>query len=207
MNLAKRFSGLIFLLIFEIPLFGQHIWTLQKEMNGIKISSRHSDTSPFNDVRVEVDLPGNINQLATILLDVNHYKDWAYATKKSTLIRRLGPGTIIYYSEIEVPWPATNRYFFAKFELKVDANTHSMKVVSANIPDDGPAPDGLVKVSFSRGEWNVTTISKKTLHVDYILQLNPGGSLPAWMLNLFSTKGPLETFENIRQKMFAMNPS
>ena len=207
MNFSKSFTGLLFQLILHLPLFGQNSWTLEKEKNGIKISSRHSDTSPFNDVRVEVDLPGNIDQLAAILLDVANYTKWAYATKTSAIIKQLAPGSLIYYSEIEVPWPATDRYFFAKFELKTDPNKHTAQVLSSSVPDAGPVPVGLVKVPYSKGTWNISTLSKKMIHVDYVLQLNPGGSLPAWILNLFSTKGPMETFENIKQKMIALNPS
>ncbi len=154
---------------------------------------------------MELDVPGNIEQLAIILLDIPGYTDWAYATKKSVLIKDLGPGKLIYFSEVEVPWPATNRYYYAQLELKNNPADHSMLLVSANLPEYTPVPKDLIKVPYSRGEWKVTTISKKTIHIDYVLQLNPGGSLPAWVLNLFSTKGPLETFENVKHKMTALN--
>ena len=184
----------------------QNNWILLKEKDGIKISNRHSVRSSFNDVQVEVDLPGNIDQLAAILLDVHKYTEWAYATRKSELIKELAPGKLIYYSEIDVPWPATDRYIYARFELKKDPSGKSLEVVSSSIDDEGPAPRDLLKIAYSRGYWKVTQISKKLIHVDYILELDPGGSLPAWILNLFSTKGPLETFENIKKMMSSKNP-
>jgi hypothetical protein len=206
MNLLKGLLGLAFILLIEVSLFGQNSWILQKEKDGIKISSRHAASSPFDDVRVEVDLPGNTAQLKSILLDISHYKDWSYAMKKSVLIKQLGTGKLIYYSEIEVPWPATDRYFYANFDLKEDSEGHTIKVISENLPDYLPASKDLQQVTFIKGLWNISTNSKKTIHVDYILELNPGGNLPSWVLNLFSAKGPLETFENIKQKMIAMNP-
>jgi hypothetical protein len=191
---------------FNRNSYGQENWTLQKEKDGIKISSRHSSTSAFNDIRVELDLPGNIDQLARILLDIKKYKEWSYATKVSELVKQLGPGRLIYYTEIEVPWPATNRYLYANFELKQDTAKQSLRLIAVSLPDYGPVPKDLMKVTFSRGTWNVTTISGKSIHVDYTLELNPGGTLPAWVLNLFSTKGPMESFENIKNKMIALNP-
>ena len=200
-----------FHLLFVILFFGQYLqaqkgWTLQKEKDGIRISSRHSSTSPFSDIRVELDIPGNIDQFASILQDVDGYKQWSYATKISKLVTRLGPSTLIYYTEIEVPWPATNRCFYANFNLKKDAANQTLQVTAVNLPDYRPISKDLVQVPMTNATWNVTTISKKIIHVDYILQLNPGGSLPAWMLNLFSTKAPMESFENIKQKMTALNP-
>lgn len=202
----KLFLGTVFCLAFSMPLVAQTGWIFQKEKDGIRISNRHAEKSVFNDVRVELDLPGTIDQLAAILLDIPRYPDWAYATRKSILMKDLGPGKLIYYSEIDVPWPASDRYFYANFELTKNPADHSMQVLSVNLPDYTPVPKDLVKINFSKGSWNVTTLSRNKIHVDYILQLDPGGSLPGWIINMFSTSGPLETFENIKKKMTALNP-
>jgi hypothetical protein len=206
MNVRNFLRTLLLLLIFESPLFAQNEWTIQKEKDGIKISSRHSPTSPFNDIRVELDLTGNIDQLEAILVDVSRYKDWSYATKVSRLVKSMGAEKFIYYTEIEVPWPATNRFFYANFELKKKLAERSMHVTAENILNYQPVPKDLVQVPLTRGTWNITTVTNKSIHVDYMLEMNPGGSLPVWVLNLFSTKGPMESFENIKKKMKDLNP-
>jgi hypothetical protein len=205
MNVRNFLSVILFLVVSESSLFAQNNWSLLKEKDGIRISSRHSNSSPFNDIRVELDLPGNIDQLESILTDVNQYKEWSYATKVSKLIKTLGPGKLIYYTEIEVPWPATNRFFYANFELKKNPKDGSMQVIAGNILNYEPMPKDLVQVPLTKGIWNVTSTSKNTIHVDYMLEMNPGGSLPVWVLNLFATKGPLESFENIKKKMTGLN--
>jgi hypothetical protein len=203
----KVLLGLIGIFILESSLYAQSQsnWILQKEKDGIKISNRPSKTSQFSDIRVELNLPGTREQLAAILLDVNQYKDWSYATKKSNLVKKLGPDKLIYYTEIEVPWPATNRCFYADFELKREPSANTIQVIAVNIPGYAQVSKDLVEVPFTKGVWNIKTISVNSIHVDYVLELNPGGSLPAWVLNLFSTKGPMETFENIKAKMTALN--
>lgn len=205
MNPGKCISSLGFLIVFASFVFAQNDWALLKEKDGIKISSRHSHTSPFDDIHVELDVTGNIEQMEAILTDVSKYKEWSYATKVSRLIKSLGPGKFVYYTEIEVPWPATNRYFYANFELKKNNTERSMQIKAVNIPDYGPGPKDLVQVPLTSGTWNITTVANKSIHIDYILEMNPGGSLPVWVLNLFSTKGPMETFENIKKKMVALN--
>jgi len=205
MNVRNCLRTFLLLLIFESPIFAQNEWTTLKEKDGIKISSRHSPSSPFNDIRVELDLTGNIDQLEAILMDVSRYKEWSYATKISKLVKSIGPGKLIYYTEIEVPWPATNRFFYANFELKKKLNEKSMHVIAENILNYQPVPKDLVQVPLTRGTWNITTITNKSIHVDYVLEMDPGGSLPVWVLNLFSTKGPLESFENIKKKMNDLN--
>ena len=206
MNFRNCLAFAFLLIITAAPIFAQSDWTILKVKDGIKISSRHSPASPFNDIRVELDLAGNIDQLEAILVDVGKYKEWSYATKVSRMAKNLGPGHFIYYTEIEVPWPATNRFFYANFELKKNLTDKSMQVIAVNIPDYEPMPKDLVQVPLTRGTWNITTITKKSIHVDYTLEMNPGGSLPVWVLNLFATKGPMESFENIKKKMINLNP-
>jgi hypothetical protein len=205
MNPGICISSLSFLFVFASFAVAQNNWTLLKEKDGIKISSRHSPVSPFDDIHVELDVTGNIEQMETILTDVSKYKEWSYATKVARLIKSMGPGKFIYYTEIEVPWPATNRFFYANFELKKNNTERSIQIKAVNIPDYGPAPKDLVQVPLTKGTWNITTLPNKSIHIDYMLEMNPGGKLPVWVLNLFSTKGPMESFENIKKKMVALN--
>jgi hypothetical protein len=206
MNFRNHLSVLLLLLLIETPSVAQNDWSVLKVKDGIRISSRHSPASPFDDIRVELDLTGDIEQLEAILVDVNKYKEWSYATKVSRIVKTMGPDKFIYYTEIEVPWPATNRCFYANFELKKNVSEKSMQVIAINLPDYGPIPKDLVQVPLTKGSWEITTITNKSIHVDYILEMNPGGSLPVWVLNLFSTRGPMETFENIKKKMIKLNP-
>jgi len=198
------FIYLIFLIV-PFSLFAQKDWVFKKEKNGIKIYNRHSDISRLDDIKVEVDLPGNIFQLADILSDVEKYPQWAYATKICELVKKINSREFIYYSEIEVPWPATNRDFYANFKVSVDSAARTLNVVSIGMKDYKPANKNLVRIPLSKGQWTITTISEKKIHLVYILQLDPGGSVPTWVLNLFITKGPLETFENLKRRMEGLN--
>ncbi len=195
----------LFFLSGTLSLFGQNGWVLKKEKDGIKISSRHSDHSKFNDLKIETDLRGTISQLSAILLDVEKYPEWAYATKTCVLVKKISKMEVIYYSEIGVPWPASNRDFYAHCTVTLDSASRSMKVISTGIKDYQPDKKNLVRIPMSKGRWNISTVSDKIIHLQYFLELNPGGSVPGWILNLFATRGPMETFLNLKQKMQVLN--
>lgn len=180
-------------------------WEFRKEKAGIKMYSRPSNHSRFDDIRVEVDLPGTVEQLAAILLDVDNYGTWAYGTKSTLIVKRISKTELIYYSEFEVPWPATNRDLYASFNVMTDSVNHLLKVVSNSIRSYAPEKSNLVRIPLSKGVWIASVIAPKKIHLQYTLELDPGGSVPGWVLNMFSSKGPMETFHNLRQKMISLN--
>ena len=180
-------------------------WTLRKDKDGIAIFSRHSDLSKYNDLRIEVDLPGTPSQLASILLDVQNYPGWAYATNSTVMVKKVSPNEVIYYSKIDVPWPGTDRDFYADLKVNMDPAGQSLNVESVGMKNYQPEKKDLVRIPMSHAVWTVTTGSDKTVHLQYILQLDPGGSVPAWILNAFCLKAPMETFTNLKRRMMEMN--
>jgi hypothetical protein len=188
-----------------LPASDKNEWTLKREKDGIDIYSRPSDYSKFNDIRVDMDLTGTIEQLAAILRDVNNYTNWVYATRSSTLVRKVGENEVIYYAEVGTPWPAANRDYYADMKISFNPANHSMNIISVGMKDYQPEKKDLVRVPMSKGYWTVTTQSDRKIHLQYILQIDPGGSIPAWILNSFVTKAPIETFSKLKKKMEDLN--
>ncbi|HXB32209.1 MAG TPA: START domain-containing protein [Puia sp.] len=188
-----------------LPASNMKDWTLRREKDGIDIYSRPSDCSKINDIRVDMDLTGTVEQLAAIIRDVSGYTDWVYATRTARMIRKVNENEVIYYAEVGTPWPAANRDYYADVKITFNQADHSMNVVSVGMKDYQPEKKDLVRVPMSRGSWTVTTQSSRKIHLQYILQIDPGGSIPAWILNSFVAKAPLETFSNLKRKMEDLN--
>ena len=201
----KAFIILFFVLPFAFSSRSPGIWVFTKEQDGIKIYSRKSVHSKFDDIKVETDFPGKISQLLSILTDVGKYPQWAYAMKTCVLVKKINNNDFIYYSEIDVPWPSANRDMYAHCKITLNHDAHSFKVIAETIKDYAPEKKDIIRIPLSTATWNVTTVSDKKIHIEYTLELDPGGTVPAWMLNLFSTKGPMETFVNLKKKMRSMN--
>lgn len=188
-----------------LPASDKNDWTLRREKDGIDIYSRPSDFSRVNDIRVDMDLPGTIDQLAAILRDVDHYSNWVYSTRTSSIIKKVSENEVIYYAEVGTPWPAANRDYYADMKITFNAANHSMNVVSVGMKDYQPEKKDLVRVPMSKGLWTVTTQSARRIHLQYILQIDPGGSIPSWIINSFVAKAPLETFSTLKRKMEDLN--
>lgn len=73
MKSLKTLTGVVLSCIYSISMFGQNNWIVQNDQDGIKISHRKNVKTSFDDIRVELDVPGKLEQLETIILDVNKY--------------------------------------------------------------------------------------------------------------------------------------
>ncbi len=185
---------------------GQYPWELKKDKDGIRVSSRHTDRSKFNDIKVEMDLPGNIFQLADILLDVDRYYEWSYSISKSELIKKIDKFKLVYHLEVAAPWPVANRDLYATFDVHIDSIGRTIKITAAGDSGYRPVNRDFIRIPHSKGVWDIRAISSNMIHIVYVLEIDPGGAVPAWIMNMFGTKAPFITFQNLKQKMMLLNP-
>lgn len=197
----KTLSTIALLLGICLLGYGQTDWELKTEKEGIKVYTRTFPDSKFKAIRVELDLEASMSQLVAVLMDVNTATDWVYATKSSVLIKQFSPSDLVYYSEVRLPWPMSNRDFIARLKAKQDARTKVVTIDGPTVSDYVPVKDGIVRVTKSEGNWVLTPAGPHRIKVQYTLRTDPGGDLPAWLFNLFVTRGPMESFENLKQQL------
>jgi len=198
------FKKLLFLFSFLPSVFiaqAQDDWKLKTDKDGIKIFSRNVADSRINTVKVVCDLSASLTQLIAVLLDIKTSDQWQYNTKNFTLIKQGSPADLYYYAEVSFPWPTSNRDFATHLTVTQDARSKTVTVDALNIPDLVPVKPNLVRIPKSTARWTIIQAQKNLLHIEYILQVDPGGTVPAWLINLVSFKGPFETFKSLRLQL------
>jgi hypothetical protein len=188
---------IVCLITLVIPAYTQTKWTLAKEKNGIKVFTSLDGTSKFKSIKVEAVLTGTLNKLVHLLSDAASNKDWIYSTKESYIIKRISSTETLSYTETMVPWPASNRDLAINMQLSLDAKNNTLKVVARGVPNAIPQKKGIVRIPFFNSSWNVRSDGKSKLYINYLLEVDPGGTIPVWIANMFVAKGPYETFNNL----------
>jgi len=197
---------IIFFLFFILSLSGLNVagqkdWSLKSDKDGISIFTKDLTDSKFKAIKVECELPVSLTQLVAVLMDVNTAPQWVYATKSCVLLKQVSPAELYYYSEISVPWPASNRDFIARLVVTQDPRTKVVTIWGPTYPEYLPAKKDIVRVSQSEGKWVLTPVGKNRVKVEYTLHADPGGNIPAWLVNMFATKGPYESFRNLKEQL------
>ncbi len=179
----------------------QDKWELMKNSDGIRIYTRMVAGSEIKELKADFEAKGSISQLAALLLDVPGQKDWVYSTKISTVVKIIGEGELIYYSEKSMPWPVTNRDMVMHVKLVQDPVKRILTMNAWAENNVIPVKKGLVRVQSSQVAWRVTTTEHNLLKIEYYAKADPGGAVPAWVTNMFLAKGPYETFLKLRNKL------
>lgn len=184
---------------FVAVAIGQYSWKLSKEKDGIKVYQSDSPHSNYKSIKVECVLEGTYDRLMVVLNDVSQQKQWVYNNKTSSLLKRISSNEFYYYAETTLPWPMSNRDAVVHFKMQKDSLNRFLHITSVSEPDYIPEKSGKVRVPRSDVSWHVTMPSAKTISIVYIFDAEPGGSVPAWMANMFTDKGPYESFKKLSE--------
>lgn len=197
----KALLSITALLLLHFAVSASPTWELKKNQDSIKVYTANADNSNVKSVRVECIINATPSQLAALLLDAKAHEQWVYSTKSSYAIRSIGPGRQLYYSEISMPWPLANREVVVNFSVSQQPATKVLTIKAIAVDGELQPKKDKVRVVRSNVIWTVTPLAPNRLKIDYIADADPGGSIPAWITNMFLTKGPYETFRQLRQEV------
>lgn len=198
-NICIRLAGLVFFSISASAAIGQYNWKLSKDKDGIKVYQSEVTHSKYKNIKVECTLEGTYDKLMAILNDVTNQKNWVYNNISASILQRISASEFYYYSETHLPWPMTNRDAIIHLRMNKDSLNRFLKILAVSVPGYTPEKSGIVRVPRSDISWYVTMPSAKTISIVYIFDAEPGGSLPAWVVNMFTDKGPYESFKKLSE--------
>ena len=201
MKLRPYYFLLLFCLLLQTTAHCQEDWKLKKDKNGIKVYSRKTPNFKFDELKVDCIFEGKISQLAAVILDVKNQYQWVYKTAKSELLKQVTNADLFYYSEIECPWPFHNRDLIARMTITQNTSTKILSIVAKSVDNYLPSKKNLVRVKYSNALWTITPLNNAQFKVEYKIQIDPGDGVPAWILNMFATNGPYESFKNLKDKI------
>ncbi|MFI5186204.1 MAG: START domain-containing protein [Chitinophagales bacterium] len=182
-----------------VTAHSQYNWKLSKEKDGIKVYESETKNSDFKSIKVECVLEGTYDKLMAILNDVSRHKEWVYNSKTSNILKRNSPFDFYYYTETSIPWPMSNRDAVIHLTMTLDSLNRFLKITAVGVPNFIPEKSGKVRVPRSSINWYVTMPSAALISIVYTFEADPGGSLPAWLVNMFADKGPYESFKKLSE--------
>jgi hypothetical protein len=196
---------LIFFFFFPANSFSQSAkkeeWRLRKNEDGIRIYTRHTEKSSIDELKVVSVMHASLSSIAAVIMDADHFADWIYACEQSKILFQVSPTEQYQYQLIDVPAPFTDRDAVIHFTIRQDPKTKIVYTHSEAAPAYIPAKDGLVRLPLFDASYQLLPLSNGDVQVLYSLQLDPGGYIPDWLVNLTIVTGPFESTVKMQKQV------
>ncbi|WP_426293368.1 START domain-containing protein [Dyadobacter endophyticus] len=174
-------------------------WRRVAMRDGIKVYAKTVPDSKIKAMKAECTLDAGLDEVIALLLDVKAAEQWVCHTKSCRLIRRVSDTELLYHTEVSLPWPLDNRDFVTHLRVIKHERSGVVTVEAPAVPGIVPLREGVVRINASINRWLLRPLPDGKVWVEYLLQVDPGGHIPAHVVNMFACRAPIETFQNMRK--------
>jgi len=176
-------------------LFGQDDinWELVKNSNNIKVYTQKLPYHQIKKVKAESVITATLSELVALFKDAKNHSNWVFLNESAKIVEVTDNNNWKYYSYTVTPWPVSNRDYYTSTVLLQNDIDYSVTITSVAIPDFAPEQKDCVRISYINSVWTLNPIGNGLVYISFELEVDPGGNIPAWLVNLTITKGPYNT--------------
>jgi len=196
--MGKKTVLLAFFIFQNFFLFSQETWDLTRVEEGIKVYTKKEENKKFKSFKANTVINGSIHNFISVLNNIEIFPKWGYNIKSAELLERSGDTLQVYYSIAKAPFPYKNRdgIYLNRFRWFSEIKT---LMVDIEVLDDYlPIDEKYVRVK-GYGYWEIKELSNNNINVTFSMQIDPGGSIPSWLANMFVDDTPFKTLLSLKK--------
>lgn len=174
-------------------------WELEKDEDGIRVHTREVSGSDFREFKAVTRVKASLRAIVALALDAGACPSYINTCTEGKLVEKVSDTDIYVYSYNDAPWPVADRDAVVHSVLKQDPYRKVVTVRMKAVPDRIKEKKGVVRVRMIEAEWRFTPIDKETTEVFYRVRSEPGGDLPAWLVNMVVVDQPFNTLSAMKR--------
>ncbi|WP_391090072.1 START domain-containing protein [Vibrio sp. NH-UV-68] len=180
-------------------------WHLARDKLGIEVYNRSIEGSDFKEFRSEADINASLTSIIALFLDTSVGTEWVENIDQMEEIEHFDPTHSITKTYSKAPWPVADREAIVENHISQDDKTLTVTIEQQGLPDYLPHPSDhkVVRIPYLKSRWVLTPIDSATTHLSYQVLTEPGGTLPAWLVNLVSVSQPYNTLLGMQKMLHA----
>jgi ribosome-associated toxin RatA of RatAB toxin-antitoxin module len=174
--------GLLVALVLR-PGVASAEWETLTHKDGLLIERRAKEGSAFYEIRATTRSPLSPNAIFETLWKQREHQEFVPHLKRLELLSETSDERLVY-EQLAVPL-ARDRDYTVHLQKRVDLEAGSYAILFATANEAGPPPDAShVRVKYIRGRWLIEPGREgQDARVTYEVLSDPGGALPAWLVN------------------------
>ena len=207
MNLVFRIIFCLFFLnqVMVTRLCAQK-WNFEKLEDGIMIYTRNEANTSLKSYRGEATFRAPMEKVCSLIGNGKNFDWWGPDITNIRVIAYQPNKYVQYYFVYDLPWPVTDRDLVVDARIKIDTISREFSVVSRPLLKTVPEKPDLVRINRYWQKWTIKPLDKGNIKVTLEGFVDPGGNVPAWIYNMFTTEMPLRTMRLLRERALSPKP-
>lgn len=189
---------LIFFVGSSTAAAGESDWHLSRDRQDIKVYTRHVKGIAFKQYKGIVDVQAPLSSVIALFEDHAAAKKWIDTCDYIKLVEVIAPNESITYSYNLAPWPAKDRDAVVRNVITQDPETLVVHIVQNAVKGYVPRDRKAVRVEFIEGMWELVPIDENRTRITYQVLTDPGGNIPARLVNAVAISQPFNTLLGLR---------
>ncbi|MCB0578686.1 MAG: hypothetical protein KDD10_05190 [Phaeodactylibacter sp.] len=197
--MPKKKIILLLLALLEHTILLCQQWQFQKETEGIKVYYRESPDSKIKELKATLIVESSLSAAVKVISDAARFPDWVYKCKAGSVIEGDSEQSFCYYNLSDFPWPLSDREFIFRCTTFQNPETLEVFSLATAAPDLLPETSKHVRVQTAESNFRLRPLEGRQVEVEYFLKADPGGLIPAWMVNWALSIGPVQSLRKFRE--------
>jgi len=163
---------------------GAQEWEQFLEEDGVKGYARSVPGSKILEVRSTLVLPARIEVVGAVLRDVESLARPGSSCTEARFVERPDRNHYTFYAAYDMPWPLSDRDVVIQVSNRYDlARGRVVATLRATQHPRIPPRHGYLRITNLVAEFVVEYLSRERTGVIYTSRTDPGGLVPAWLVN------------------------
>lgn len=174
-------------------------WRLDRDKDGIRIYTRAVAGSRFRAVRAQMMVDYSMPQLVALIRDTAACPEWANLCKASRVVENLSETELYVYTRNDLPWPVSDRDAVAHVLWTAEESEGAVRMTARAITGRVPPVPGVTRLQEADTSWTFVLQPDGRIQVETQAHVNPGGPMPAWIINRLLLDAPYKTLLGMRE--------
>jgi hypothetical protein len=177
-------------------------WKVLQKKDGIIVSLREEPNRDLPSFKGVGDVQASLFEILAILRDGKARKEWMSKSGETMVLKRISPFETYSYQQTIAPFPVSDRevimhtQVYQRTEPKELIATFNGVKWTKSIP--GIDRGDFVLMPYLKGYWRLVYKGPKTTEVTYMVNTDPGGMLPNFLIRRITKYLPLWTLQGLR---------
>lgn len=174
-------------------------WELEKDEDGIRVYTREVSGSDFREYKGVTRVKATLTALVALATDAGACPTYVETCTEGKLLQKVSDTERYVYTYNDAPWPVADRDACVHNVITQDPYRKTVHIKMTAAPGKAEEKEDVVRIMELDAEWRFTPIDKNTTEVFYRVKTEPGGDLPAWLVNSVIVDQPFETLSKMKK--------